>query len=41
VTDDGTDVIVGLKSESGVRLGTRIARFAARPEVEEFSLEER
>ena len=41
VTDDGTDVIVGLRSEPGVRLGTRIARFAARPEVEEFSLEER
>jgi putative Mg2+ transporter-C (MgtC) family protein len=40
-SEETTDVTVGLKTEPGVRLDTRLAPLATRPDVEEFSLEER
>ena len=40
-SDESTDVTVGLKTEPAVRLDTRLAPLANRPDVEEFSLEER
>jgi putative Mg2+ transporter-C (MgtC) family protein len=41
-TSNGTtDVTVGLKTEPGVRLDTRLAPLAVHPDVEEFSMEER
>jgi len=40
-SEESTDVTVGLKTEPAVRLDTRLAPLATRPDVEEFSLEER
>jgi len=40
-SDESTAVTVALKTEPAVRLDTRLAPLATRPDVEEFSLEER
>jgi putative Mg2+ transporter-C (MgtC) family protein len=40
-SEESTDVTVGLKTEPAIRLDTRLAPLATRPDVEEFSLEER
>lgn len=40
-SEESTEVTVALKTEPAVRLDTRLAPLATRPDVEEFSLEER
>lgn len=40
-TEGATDVTVGLKTDPGVGLDTRLAPLALHPDVEEFSMEER